>query len=348
MGGLESVVTALARGQQTRGHEVTVAATARAGSHPFIDGLGEAGIPVIRVPESYLIESNRLAGLARDLSPAVVHSHGYRSDVMARVVRRSGQPIVSTVHGFTGGGWKNRLYERIQRRALARFDAVIAVSHPLARFLEESGVPRDRIRVVPNAPPREPPPVPRGEARRRLGLPEGAVVLGWVGRLSQEKGADVLLEALGALRDREWLCCIIGEGRERRALEELAKEWGVAERVRFTGAIPGAGAFYGAFDVFVMSSRAEGSPMVLLEAMASGVPAVVTAVGGVPETVGPSEAWLVPPERPDLLAAAIGDAVDRPDERRNRAARSSARLEREFGVRRWLDSYDDIYRGVCR
>jgi glycosyltransferase involved in cell wall biosynthesis len=88
----------------------------------------------------------------RQLRPTVVHSHGYRADVVgARAARRLGIPVVSTAQGITGGGWKNRLHQSIQWRALGRFDAVISVSRPIAAELTRRGVPGDRIHVIPNA-----------------------------------------------------------------------------------------------------------------------------------------------------------------------------------------------------
>src|SRR5713101_3623616 len=90
--------------------------------------------------------------LGRRLRPAVVHTHGYRPDVVdAGAARRLGIPTVTTVHGFTGGGWKNRFYERVQRRSHRRFDAVVAVSRPLVEQLLRDGVPPRRLHLVQNA-----------------------------------------------------------------------------------------------------------------------------------------------------------------------------------------------------
>ena len=148
-GGLERVVHSLALGQQSRGHRVEVAAIldAPVEAHPFFPPLERAGIPVHRLivpPRAYAKERRVIASVVRALKPDVVHSHGYRTDVVdGGMIRRLGVATVSTAHGFTTGSWKNRLYEYLQRRALRRFDAVIAVSQPLRDALGRAGVPAD-------------------------------------------------------------------------------------------------------------------------------------------------------------------------------------------------------------
>ena len=150
-----------------------------------------------------------------------MHTHGYHVDVVdAGAARRAGVRTVTTVHGFTGGDWKNWIYERLQRRAFRRFDAVVAVSRPLARDLERTGVPSARVHMVPNAwPASDPPPLPRDQARAQLAVPNRRFHVGWVGRLSDEKGPDVFLESLARLRDIPWTACVLGEGPARGTLE---------------------------------------------------------------------------------------------------------------------------------
>jgi glycosyltransferase involved in cell wall biosynthesis len=114
-----------------------------------------------------------------------------------------------------------------------------------------------------------------------------------------------------------------------------------------------AAALFPAFDMFVLSSRTEGTPMALFEAMAAGVPVVATAVGGVPQVVSPAEALLVPPDDPANLAAGIREVLSNPDAAHARACAARRRLEREFAVQPWLARYDMLYdtlaqRGAAR
>jgi glycosyltransferase involved in cell wall biosynthesis len=348
-GGLESVVTALARGWAERRGPVGVALAVEP-DHPAEDvwlELEAAGVRVLRLRvahRAYYREWRSYAGAMREFAPDVVHCHGYRPDLLAGwAARGRGLPRVSTVHGFTGGGWKNRLYERLQLRALRRFESVIAVSRPIRDRLIGIGIPERSITVIPNA-LRPADLMPRDDARRRLGLPGTGLVLGWVGRMSREKGLDVLIGALGGLRDLPVTLSILGEGPLRRDLEEQATRLGVADRLHWHGTVSGAARYFPAFDGFVLSSRTEGTPIALLEAMAAGVPVVATRVGGVPDILAENEAFLVDSEAPTGLSAAIRRLFADPREAGQRAERAKARVARDFSMEAWIHRHARLYR----
>ncbi len=354
VGGLETVVRSLASAQQARGHDVAVAAIVEQATpaHPWVVRARAEGIPVhvcVIPPRAYHQERAAVAGLCRSIGPAVVHTHGYRPDVLASgVARRLGHATVTTVHGFTGGGVRNRLYEWLQVRAFRRIDAVVAVSRPLRGRLAAHGVPSERLHVIPNAYEPEAAPLSREAARTLLGVPLEGHRLGWVGRLSQEKGADVMIAALGLLRDAPIELSILGTGRESAALEARAQAAGVNGLIRWHGTVLDAGRLLPAFDCLVLSSRTEGTPMVLFEAMAGLVPVVTTAVGGVPDVVSPGKALLVPSEDPAALAAAIRAVYADPAAAAARARAARRRLDAEFGVGEWLARYDATYDAVVR
>ena len=350
-GGLESVVLDLSGGLKRMGHRVALAAVLDPGSeaHPVPDRAEGLGVEVRRVvvpPRAYRSEYRLLRQVVAELEPDVVHTHGYRADLIGGLAaRRAGVPWVSTVHGFTGGGRKNRCYEWLQVRAYRRAQAVVAVSRPIRDRLVREGVLPDRVRVMPNAwSPK--PSLPREEARRRLGIAGSAPVVGWVGRLTREKGADLFLEALALLPNRAWVASIVGEGRERPALEAQAARLGIADRVRWHGLVPDAAAIYPAFDAWVLSSRTEGTPIALFEAMAARVPAVVTSVGGVPDVVTPFEALLVRPEDPAALATAIGNLLAEGDGAAARGEAAFRRLSARYAPTGWLDAHVALYRSL--
>lgn len=355
-GGLESVVRLLAMGHARRGHAVHVAAVLPAAApdeHPWLSLLRAGGVDVIPIRvggRAYLRERAEVRALCRRLSPSVVHSHGYRPDVVgAGAARAAGVPIVTTVHGFTGvGGWKGRIYESLQVRALRRFDAVIAVSRPLAARLGASGVRPERLHAIPNAYAAGDSRLDRAAARRALGLPDDETVVGWVGRLSREKGADVLLDAVARMESADRVAVsFVGDGREREALAEQAERLGIAGRVRFHGMVGDAARLLAAFDVLALSSRTEGTPIVLFEAMAAGVPIVASRVGGVPDVVTGAEAALVPPEQPEALARALEDAlVHDAAGARARARAAEARLRDRYALDPWLERHETLYRSL--
>ncbi|HEU0052311.1 MAG TPA: glycosyltransferase [Longimicrobium sp.] len=346
-GGLEHVVRALARVSISRGHDAQIAALLAAGeadAHPFVAALRADGIPhhvVTAGARGYLAERAAVTALRRRLDAEVIHTHGYRADVVHGAFGRD-VARVSTVHGFTGGGWRNRAYEAMQRRALRAFDGVAAVSHPLGDRLVAEGVERERLRVIVNAWDGAGERLDAAAARHRLDVAQDVFHVGWVGRLSHEKGPDVLLDAIARLTDLPLVVTLVGDGAQRAALAARASHGELAGCVRLIGRVDDAAALMAGFDVLALTSRTEGTPMVLFEAMEAGVPIVATSVGGVPDALG-GDALLVPLEDAGALAIALRAVHDDPAAARVRADLARRRLAERHGVGRWMDTYESLY-----
>jgi glycosyltransferase involved in cell wall biosynthesis len=353
LGGLERVVQTLAAAQRSTGDLEDVRVLTLVGSigesEDFAAPLRQDGVPVdtiVTPPRAYRRERAAITAYCRAHRPGVLHSHGAHADVLtAGVARTVGAASVSTMHGLVDGDWRNRGYEWLQRLSCRRRDAVVAVARPLAKRLIAGGLPPERMHVVRNAWRPTAAAYSRTEARRRLGLAPEDLVIGWVGRISPEKGLDVLLAALAAPALRGCHACVIGDGASRAALERQQTHGGPHQgcTVSWHGHLPEASRYLTAFDVLVVSSRTEGSPMVLLEAMAAHVPVVATRVGGIPDILGESDGLLVPSEDPQALAAAIAAVLTHPDAAARRATGANVRLQLEFGVPRWTDRYRYIY-----
>jgi glycosyltransferase involved in cell wall biosynthesis len=236
-----------------------------------------------------------------------------------------------------------RIYETLQLRALRRLSAVSAVSSSIRDRIRRGGLREERIHLVRNAWQSYGESVNREQARAELGLPSSGLVVGWVGRLSHEKGADVLIDALSIMSKRNVRICFVGDGPEAEPLRERASRAGVADQIHWAGMRPSAARLFQAFDVFVLSSRTEGTPIVLFEAAAARVPIVATAAGGVPDVVSKREAVLVAHSRPGLLARAIEESLEDTPERRARLENAQARIETQFALAPWLDCYEEIY-----
>lgn len=354
-GGLETVVRQLSSGLASRGHEVCVACRLSEGndaeSHPLVSALREADVvvEVIKLPHrAYGREQAALAALIRDFGAEVVHTHGYHMDVVgARAARQASVPRIATAHGFTGGGWRNRFYEILQRRSYRSAAAVIAVSRSIADRLRRDAVVAPAVRYLQNAWVRRADRLPKERARLALGLEADAFVVGWVGRVSREKGPDIIIRALRHPEAAGLTLCMVGDGPSRDDLQGAGSANDAAgSSVLWTGGVPEAGRLFAAFDVFVLSSRTEGTPMVLLEAMDATVPIVATRVGGVPDMVDSAEALLVDPEDPAALRAAVLAVRTQPEAARHRAERAKARLATVFGPGAWLDAHEQLYREV--
>jgi glycosyltransferase involved in cell wall biosynthesis len=206
-----------------------------------------------------------------------------------------------------------RLRVQIQR-AFNKAHRIIAVSGALRDRVVEMGIPADRVIVQHNAVDGKRF-VPRDvvEARKELGLPVDRAVITCVGNLEHVKGIDVLIEAMGELvrGGSDALLAVVGGGTMEPALRARAVELGIEDRVLFLGKrshseVP---SWIAAGSVLCLPSRMEGCPHVVLEALASGRPVVATAVGGVPELIGPSNGILVPPENPRELGCALAAAL---------------------------------------
>jgi glycosyltransferase involved in cell wall biosynthesis len=351
VGGLERVVQTLAIAQQDRGDDVQVAAlfagSPGADADHFSAPLRAAGVRVVVLTlaaRAYVRERAAVAQLGRDAKAQIVHTHGYRPDVVdGRAARDIGAGAVTTVHGFTGGGLRNRFYEWLQVRAFRGFDAVVAVSQPLVERLTGAGVVASRLHLIVNTWRPFGSPLGRREAREQLGVPADAFVIGWVGRVSSEKGLDVLVRALPHLGGIHAHVAVLGEGAERTSVEALLRASGEQGRLSWCGVVPDAARVFAAFDVLVLSSRTEGTPMVLFEAMWAAVPIVATRVGGIPHMLSAAEATLVPPGDPQKLAQAIRDVAEQRSAAEVRALAARQRLERESDVRSWAGAYSVVY-----
>lgn len=294
----------------------------------------------------------RVAALALRLGAKVVQSHSYKPHLIALALRRA-LPLrwVGHFHGWTAENDKVRRYHRLDAWSLPQAHRVVAVAERAAHTIIDAGVPAGRVVVIPNAVSRADidTPLSRDEARAALGLPHDRFVGVVVGRLSSEKGQDLALEALArvAADAPDLVLAFAGDGPDRASLEARTKALGLTERVRFLGHQKQVGVVYRAADLLVMPSRSEAMPNVLLEAMTVGLPAVATRVGGVPEVARDGvDAWVVDPESPEALAAALRDARHHPEARAARVAEARARAAERHDPARRADRYLDLYESV--
>ena len=352
-GGLETVVTALTRELVRQGDEVCVAVVLLTGDedgHPFLAALDEVGVetaPIVVEGRAYLRERSMVREVIEQRHAQVLHTHGYRPDLVdAPVARRMGVPVVSTVHGYTGGGLRNRLNEWLQTRALRRSDAVIAVSSKLRGELKLAGIQETRLHTIANAWRPTTALLTRRDARSRLGLEYDDRVVAWVGRMSFGKGPDIIVKAVAALEDDGVRLSMVGAGAMESDCRALAERLGIAGRITWHGVVEDAGRHLNAFDVVALTSWSEGTPMVLLEAMSAGVPLVTTAVGGIPDVVSGEEALLCEAGSVEEVATAINNIFADTVAARRRADAAKRRLETHFDVEAWALRHRELYHSL--
>ena len=293
-------------------------------------------VPAVRIPAPRDLDPLLLARLVRDARADVVHTHLVHADLYGGLAAKlRGTTLVSTKHNddpFRTGAF------RFVERGLARLaDRVVTISDSLHRFtVERVGVPAAKVETIHyglDEPPRawgtNPPDA----------VPSDARILLAVSRLTRQKGIDVAVEALSLLPD-DVVLVVLGEGPERGALEELAREHAVASQVILPGRVPDVAAWLRRASVYVQPARWEGFGLAVLEAMVCGVPVVATNVSSLPELVADGETGLlVPPDDPAALARAIEWALADP-------ALGPAGLERarrEFSVQRMADRTVALY-----
>ncbi len=182
--------------------------------------------------------------------------------------------------------------------------------------------------------------------RREFDLGSEAVIIGTVGRLTAQKAHDVFLQAAARIkrRSRRARFIIVGDGELREQLEQQARHLGLSGEVRFTGYRRDVPSLLSLFDVFVLSSRFEGLPLSILEAMAARKPVIATCVDGVPEAVVDGETgWLVPPDDAEALADRILALIENPQRARAMGAAGRHRVESLFRKERMVAQTEQLY-----
>ncbi|GIV17801.1 MAG: hypothetical protein KatS3mg022_3236 [Armatimonadota bacterium] len=350
--GPERQTVQIGRALQARGHEVTIGVIL---VHSYEDvhsttlaqHAGQYGIPTVPLylPEKYNLRRSvrRFATLIEEWRPDVVCTAGYKADVIAASYGKV--PTLALTPGWTAKDWKTRLFEWLDKRTLHRHSAVGVVSPVQRSEVIRYGVNTEKVFFLPTALDVSalPTAYSRAEMKNMLQSYQSGYLVGYVGRLSVEKGGRFLLESMPSVLQqmKDVLLLMVGEGDQRAALQAQAQTLGIQEAVLFLGERADARQIIGALDLLVLPSRTEGLPNVILEAFAYKTPVVATAVGGVPELVKNGETgWLVPPRNPYALAQAIVEALSNPEEARRRAENAYRHLLQHFTVEKQVDAWE--------
>ena len=372
MGGPALHVAYLTEGLRKRGYDTTLVAGSLAAGEDSMAFVADAhGVEIVRIdqlgreisPLRDLMATIRLARLIRKERPQILHTHTAKAGTVGRVAARlagSRKPpiVVHTFHGHVLRGYfgpaRTLLFRLLERWLAAGTTALIAVSPQVRDDLVSLGVaPRERFVVIrlgieldERVAPEE---NGRGESRRYLGIPGDRFAVGWIGRMTAVKRTDDVLIAFKSLRDSgvDAVLCMVGDGPDRIPLEQRAHELGVARDTVFLGYQEDVAPFYAAFDVLVLPSGNEGTPVTVIEALAAERPVVATRVGGVPDVVRDGEdGFLVEAGAPDDLADRLGRLARDPALRARMGRKGRERVLPRYAVERLVDDVDELYRSL--
>jgi len=341
------------------------------GIHPTLLSIGDTGVG----PKEIEIEAKKrgletqilrfrnglnlkgsmmILNYARKLRSEIIHSHGYKSNILLGIIPRRFRrmPVIATLHGWTSRRFFTKIwvYEWIDALAMKNLDRVVAVSSAVEKNIRMKSVGIHPV-VINNGLP-------------RLGFendsfyrecPEisekckGKFKIISIGRLSPEKGFNILIQAMARLVSQgvDASLVLVGDGSERDSLSDLAKKENLSDRVHFIGYRDKAFNLIPYFDVFVLSSYSEGLPITLLEAMQAGVPVVTTSVGEIPEVLGAGQfGTLVATGDPGVLAKALEDVYTNRGGAKLRAIAARDRVLTKYSVEKMASKYFAEYQNL--
>ncbi|HKP37102.1 MAG TPA: glycosyltransferase family 4 protein [Pyrinomonadaceae bacterium] len=321
----------------------------------FVTAAREAGVTVDVIPERFRFDTKvveKLREIVRLRTPDIIQTHMIKSHFLIKLAGLGKKyPWIAYHHGYTTTDLRMRAYNQINRWSLPSAACVITVCEEFARQLVHSGVERKRVVVNHNSviSPRLVNRAEQKALREKFVIADDERVLLSVGRLSREKGHRDLIEALTIVRkldsELSFKLLIVGEGPEQQALQRAVGERELNHSVIFAGPVSDVAPYYAIADALALPSHSEGSPNVLLEAMAAGVPVVATCVGGVPEIATSGEnALLIPPRDPGAMAQALYQVLTNADLAETLSSTAKVHVTDHFSPARYAQSLIRVYR----
>jgi glycosyltransferase involved in cell wall biosynthesis len=370
MGGPALHVAYLTRGLDERGYKTTLGAGSLArgeGSMAFV--AEELGVEVHTVPQLHRevspvldpVSVARVAKLIREVRPHILHTHTAKAGAIGRsaaVIAGDARPpiVVHTFHGHVLRGYfdpvRTAVYRNVERELARVTTRLVAVSPevrdelvgldvaPAEKFsVIRLGIDLDR-RIVDAA-------ADGLELRRAFGVPEGAFVVGWIGRMTAIKHLPDVLAAFARVLESgiDARLCLVGDGPDREEVEQRAHELGIARFTLYLGYQRDIASYYALFDTLLLPSGNEGTPVVAIESLAAGTPVVATRVGGVPDVVSDGiDGFLTRIGDVGELSAALEKLARDPALREEMGRAGRERTLPRYRVDRLVDDVDALYR----
>ena len=345
--GAEKQLTLLAAGLPRERFDVRVVALTRGG--PYADVLREAGVPVQVLGKRWKADATAWVRLRRELrafQPHILHTWLFAANAYGRLSVRRGNAAKIIVSERCVDTWKAGWQLWLDRKLIGRTDALVANSHSVANFYRELGVPDALLHVIPNAIAPPAASLDRIALRRSLNVPDDARIVVSVGRLARQKRVDVLVWATQLLRQLapNVYHLVLGDGPQRSRLQHLAQHFTCDDVTRFAGHRDDAAACMAAADVFWFASEFEGQSNSLMEAMAAGLPCIVSDIPANRELIVDGETGLLVRPGDSVAFAQYADRLLADPARAQRLG-SAARhaMQTQHSVAAMVTAYETLY-----
>lgn len=347
--GTQRVLCHLAEGMIERGHRITVLCLNDSWDAGVLEQLRRSSATVRVIGKVSLLAGYGLISTLRWMRQQnfdVAVTMLFWSDVAGRILaRRAGiTRVVSSIRArnINYAPWQLLL----TRATMPLADVVVVNSRRIAAFaVAAEGARPERLVYIPNGVDFSlyTQPISRAALRAELGLSADAAVIGSVGRLTYQKGFDVLLRALAQPGLEGVHLLLAGAGEELDRLGALTHSLKMSHRVHFAGYRRDVPRWLGALDLYVHPARFEGTPNILLEAMAAGCPIVATNIDGNSEILTDGQhGWLTPPDDPIALASAIRTALEQPVEAQRRARAAREHVRKQYSIPSMVDTWEKV------
>ena len=355
VGGAQRLISAYAASAAAHGISPVVITLTPDGTPFLLDSIRTAGVKLISLRAPSLFDLRRLRRLIQifqEEKVELVQTHLIYSNILGTLAAHfAGVPVIATLHSTSvHGDWKSKILQQIQNVVLRFFATRILAVGQMVADLNQGNYGRRKVDVIPNGIPK--PKFPQGQERERMRREitadgaDGIIIT--VGRFSRAKGYEDMIEALRLLQQNasKPKLVMVGSGSTIDTVKNQIRELDLNQSVILAGEREDIPELLAMSDVYASSSHREGLPLAVLEAMMAGLPVVATAVGDIPNVVTQETGVVVPPHRPELLAAALEDLLKDPKKRHSMGQAAYRRAMSEYSVDAWMKKHLALYHEV--
>lgn len=356
IGGAQQLVSAFASNAPNYGIEPVIINLKDGSPSVILDGILAAGVKVITVPSYSLFNFKRLrwlVGFLRESKIDVVQTHLMYANILGSVAAHLADlPVISTLHStHVRSGFRSKLLKRLEDFCLHRFATRILAVGDMVASAHQGRYEGRAVDVIPNGIPeiRAVSASDRDRLRHELGG-NGQPIIITVGRFSTAKGYHDMIEAFKLLQQKNLKSklLMVGSGSTQDSIRSQIEELDLEHSVILAGDRNDVPQLLASSDVFASSSHREGLPLSVLEAMMAGLPVVATAVGDIPNVVTRDTGVIVPPHRPEMLAAALEELLTNPVKRQEMGKAAKDRAQQEYSVDVWMKRHVKLYEDVIQ